>query len=688
MTAYADLEIGLYRRDADSYTVEMRFSQPDSDADIRLLSGIAAAQIDFDTLRTFSLDSTRYGQVLADSLFADSEVRGAFDKAYAGAQASNVPLRLRLFIGLNAPELHSIRWETLRNPQNNTPLLTGEQIIFSRYLSSQDWRPVHLRAQADLNALIVIANPASLTDYQLAPVDVEAELARARQGLSSIKASELTAKGEATLNNLSARLRDGCDILYLVCHGTLVKGEPHLWLEDDLGNIARATGSELVTRLIELQERPRLVVLASCQSAGSGDEARTDDEGALAALGPRLAEAGIPAVLAMQGNITMQTVSQFMPSFFEELQRDGQIDRAMAVARGAVRERWDWWMPVLFMRLKSGRLWYTPGFAKDQRGLEKWPALIGHIRRGRCTPILGPGLTEWLLGTRRQIAQRWAKTYNFPMSPRDQEDLPQVAQYLAVHQDQMFPREELVAYLHQELLSRYGHDMPTTLRDDDAPLEALITAVEIQSQAGDPAAPFQVLAGLPLPIYITTGVSNLLAAVLAAANKEPKVELCRWNEDVELLPSIYDDDPNYRPDAQHPLVYHLFGHLREPNSLVLTEDDYFDYLIGVTGNKDLIPAVVRRALADTALLFIGFQMDDWNFRVLYRSIMSQEGGRRRSRYAHVAVQIDPEEGRIMEPERARHYLETYFQDADISIYWGSAEDFVKELQHHWEASNS
>jgi hypothetical protein len=44
------------------------------------------------------------------------------------------------------------------------------------------------------------------------------------------------------------------------------------------------------------------------------------------------------------------------------------------------------------------------------------------------------------------------------------------------------------------------------------------------------------------------------------------------------------------------------------------------------------------------------------------------------------VQIDPEEGRTLEPEGARRYLETYFKDADISIYWGSVEDFVIELQ--------
>ena len=74
-------------------------------------------------------------------------------------------------------------------------------------------------------------------------------------------------------------------------------------------------------------------------------------------------------------------------------------------------------------------------------------------------------------------------------------------------------------------------------------------------------------------------------------------------------------------------------------------------------------------------------MDDWNFRVLFRSILSQQGGgAARDRYAHIAAQIEPEEGRLLEPERARRYLEKYFsKGADISLYWGSADDFVQEL---------
>jgi hypothetical protein len=139
-------------------------------------------------------------------------------------------------------------------------------------------------------------------------------------------------------------------------------------------------------------------------------------------------------------------------------------------------------------------------------------------------------------------------------------------------------------------------------------------------------------------------------------------------------------DPNYQPTAKEPLVFHLFGRFQEPESLLLTEDDYFDYMIGVTKNRKLIPGKVLRALTDSALLFLGFQLDEWNFRVLFRVLMSQEGEKRRKNYAQVPAQIDPEEVRNLDAEGARRYLETYFQHGNISIYWGSPEDFLKELQ--------
>jgi len=277
----------------------------------------------------------------------------AFSEARSAAQALGVGLQIRLAIELSARELHGVHWELLLDPRDGSYLFAGEEILFSRYLSSLDWQPISLRPKAEIKALVVIANPVNLAQFGLAPVDVRGELTRAQASLAGVGVTTCASGGTATLNDLSAHLRDGGhDILYLVCHGSVVEGEPWLWMEDERGGVARVRGAELVARLKELRRRPRLVVLASCQSAGSGS-----DRQALVSLGPRLAGAGIPAVVAMQGSVSMETVARFMPVFFRELLRDGQVDRAMAVARGTLPDRADFWMPVLFMRLKSGRIW-------------------------------------------------------------------------------------------------------------------------------------------------------------------------------------------------------------------------------------------------------------------------------------------------------------------------------------------
>jgi hypothetical protein len=712
-TTYANLEIGLYRQDADSYAVELRFHRPDDQADRAPVRGLA--RFDFDDLREVILQPEIYGQRLGQSLFADPAVLGEFNAARAVAEASDRPLRLRLFIDRSAPELHNLRWETLRDPRDDSWLLTNERLLFSRFLPSSDWRPVRLRPRGDLRALVAIANPVDLADSErphvvagqrLVPLDVVGELGRARQALGTMVEEELVSDPDVptrvTLTRLLDALRGGYDILYLVCHGALVARAdppgPYLWLEREDGAVARVPGRALVERLKDLDPslRPRLIVLASCQSAGRGIDAVSADKGALAAIGPRLAqEAGIPAVLAMQGDVYMDTVAHFMPVFFEQLGTHGQIDGAMAVARSVVLDRSDWWVPALFLRLRGGRIWYVPGFGVDEErpGYDRWPALLGSIRNQKCTPILGPGLIDFLFGSQREVAHRWAESEHYPLMPHSRESLPQVAQYLATSQDQDYPRGKLLRHACDELRRRYGDHLTDEQRTVDlnrlpdrqcaAHLNELISAIGARRREQDPFEPHRVLAALPFEVYITTNPDDLLAEALRAQDdRQPVVEICRWKEGLGL-PSIYDAEPRYRPSFQRPLVYHLFGHLEEPESLILTEDDYFDYLMWVNRTEAQIPTVVTTAWSANALLFLGFQMEDWNFRVLFRSILNEDRRYRRRRHKSVAVQIMPEEGTLL-PARARGYLEDYFRDADMGMYWGSADDFIRELGQRWQ----
>lgn len=674
MAKYADLEIGLHGRGELRFKVEFRYRPPDSAAESRLGDGLAT--IDIDDLEQQISDAEAYGKMLTESLFADPNVRTSYFQARASAESLEAQLRIRLYIHPDVSELHSVRWETLRDPQDGSQLCTNENLLFSRYVSTPECRPVRLRLKSQLRALIAVANPSDLADYNLAPIEVGTEIEITQRGMGNIPVKSLPEPGSdrpTTLNTLIDLLRENeSDILCLMCHGTLVEDEPWLYLEDEDGKVTRVSGNTFVERILELVERPSLILLLSCQSAGSSTGK------ALTALGPHLAEVGIPAVIAMQGNISLDTIAEFLPVFFKELQRDGAIDRSMTVARGAVRQRPDSWMPVLYMRLDKGSIW--SGFT-DPGTFRKWPSLISFILKGNCTPILGPGLVDPIIGSHREIAQRWAEDFHYPMFPHERGSLPQVAQFLSVDQYAFFPRDLLERYLRSQIQKRFHTELPKELLNNRTSIDELITTLGINRRKRISWDAYRVLASLPVSVYITANYNNLLESALEEVGRIPRELISPWNDDVNMREPMYAQYEDYDPTPENPLVYHLFGRLSDPDSVVLTEDDYFKYLIGVTKNSALIPTSVQEALTNKALLFLGFRLDDWNFRVLYHSLLAFEGEAvrkyKQKQFVHISVQIEPEG--IEEPESARRYLENYFREENIDLYWGSTEDFVKEL---------
>jgi tetratricopeptide (TPR) repeat protein len=357
MTSYADLEISLHKRSDDVYTVEGRFTSPDNSAEISLgAKEPITLPLDLIQLQDCLPDMQAYGKLLGQALFVP-EVNKLF--LYAQAAAGAEPLRFRLMIGPTAPELHGLHWETLVHPLDGTLLAANQNILFSRYLSGENWTAVELTPRKQVRALVAISGPENLADYKLSTIDVERETELARASLRGIETTFLPSEGRrCSLVNLAERLREDYDILYLVAHGSLVNGIPYLWLEDEAGQVQRVTGKELAEQVRGVSIQPRLVILASCESAGKAAEDSNDSQ-ALSALGPLLAGAGVPAVIAMQGKISMASVSRMMPVFFDELLEDGLVDRALAAARCVLLadEAHDIWMPVLFSRLQTGALW-------------------------------------------------------------------------------------------------------------------------------------------------------------------------------------------------------------------------------------------------------------------------------------------------------------------------------------------
>jgi hypothetical protein len=691
MQGYCELEVSVDAVGEAQYRVHSRFRRPGDDQTERTRS--EAVAIDLPGLDALRDDDAGYGRSLGAALFGTTEVGRKLTEARAVAGAAD-GLRLRLAIDSAAESLHGIRWELLRDPAADAPLATRSDLLFSRYLANPNVRPSIPPPRAEVRALIAIANPVDLESFDLAPIDAAGELAAAKQALAGIYVEALAAPGEATLERIVAKLGEGFDILYLVCHGAVRGGRPLLWLDDGEGLSARVSGVDFARAFDEMAMRPRLVVLASCQSAGTGGT-RTRDGGALAALGPRLAHVGVPAVLAMQGNITVETARAFMPKFFAELVRDGQVDRAMSAARALVGQAPDWWAPALFMRLESGRLWIGQGAHRQVLDFDRWPALVAEITADpcNCIPVLGPGLPESLFGSLRDIAARMALQHDFALSPDGREDLAQVSQYLAYRQSGKFARAALATFLKNELLKRQAARVPQAMRDqppETLRLDALISAIGTALRAENPDNLHSRLARCPFPIYVTTGRDNLLRDALLAEGKRPRSLIARWRRFDGIPAERFYAEPGFTPTVRDPVVLHVFGNLEHPDTLVVSQDDYFDFLVGITqrqANTDApgLPHFLSSQLASSGLLFLGFQVHDWDFRILYRTIRLHEGMQSRlddedADLTRVAVQIDPEEGASIEPRGARRYLEEFFRKTtETAIVWGSTEAFVAEL---------
>jgi CHAT domain/SIR2-like domain len=701
----AELEVSLHRRDGLGWTTEVRVNDPAID---ELKTSEGNIDLDLQQLEALEADTAGYAQYLTQALFADEVVSSGLAEARRAATRARRSLRVRLRVGRSAPDLHRVRWELLRDPDRlDASLATQESVVFSRYLESRDYRHVEIRPGEALQALVAVAGPPedSLEPYEIdersfAPVDVQGEIARAEKALVGSEVTTLGGKEPVTLERLIEGLRAGPDILYLVCHGYVkTSGQdrgPRLLLQGEDGKATHVDGRELVTRMRELTELPRLVVLASCMSASS----MTADAGALAAVGPELAAIGVPAVLAMQDNVTMETVEKMMPVFFARLREQPEIDRALAIARATLQDRPDWWVPVLFMRLKSGRVWYQPGFAG---GVDHWSMLLDQIEAGNLTPVLGPGLNDQIIGSRRELARSWAQDKKIPIpSPRD-EDLPQVAQYIAKLWDENYLRLSLRKALGSRLLDNFRPALTQKLGDEAfGRLEERVTRkgagdpealLELVSTVGrirrddDPYEPYKILASLGLPLYVTTEPSGLLADAIAGPERKPVSESFRWTDREGVWERMSLEKPAAtRGSEQEPLLFSLFGDLRIPGSVVLSEDDYFEFLTTFSDSstrRELIPSQVVEALVHRPLLLVGFRIDDWDFRVLFRAIRSLQGARA-SHSSGVAVQLDPEASSQQDAERVKGYFQKYFQQ-DFNIYWGSTATFLRELAVRKEA---
>lgn len=373
---YTDIEIHILGGSNGVYPVHANLSDGASFA--------GEFRPDRSVLLAAEQDAETYSECLSRALFA-----GNIDKAYFRAQTvaevnTQGRLRLRLWIDNAAAELQALRWEHLCYWRDNVPyrLATSTNHPFSRYfgLSAADPEPL---VTTPLRMLAVFANPRNLPEYNLSPLAVEAEISNLLEAFRNVPNSTMTLTllpGQSFISDeLHRRLSDagvhlesgfaGLDrllellsrqpdyhIVHFLGHGGYNQRHKQfgLFFEDDMGNVEQVRERELATGLQETGRLPHLIFLAACESAKRLPEIANPFVG----IAPRLLQAGVPAVVAMQDTISVPAASKLTRVFYRSLFDSGLVDKAMNQARSALArdDVLESAIPVLFTRLKSGRL--------------------------------------------------------------------------------------------------------------------------------------------------------------------------------------------------------------------------------------------------------------------------------------------------------------------------------------------
>ena len=311
----------------------------------------------------------------------------------------------------------------------------------------------------------------------------------------------------------------------------------------------------------------------------------------------------------------------------------------------------------------------------DREKEATWTDLLYSIKEKKCIPFIGQEASLQWLNELKDLSSNWAKEYQYPLNNIN--DLSSVSNFLAIENgNNIVPKNDL-----SRILSK--------IKPPDF------------SQEEYDNTPYSVPSKLPLPIYITTNYDHFMEAALISRGRQPVSDFCRWNEyllkeevyaDLSRnfskgifsigetnLNSVLDQGSEYRPTVERPLVYHLYGDIAAPASMVLTEKDYFDFVINLNKNdgKTFLNPFIYRIITSTQLLLIGYTLKELFFRILLKSL---------SEKSHLSnnVIVLPIMSTIENNNRAEEYFTKYIKDMfNADPFWIDINDFSKELRSRW-----
>lgn len=289
-----------------------------------------------------------FGQKLFRALFTD-EIRAAYLSGHNDAVRHGKGLRVKL--ALDAPELANYPWEFLYDPSANQFLALFEDTPILRYVELA--RPVlPLTVSPPLRMLALASSP---QDYP--PLDLAKErrnLARALQQLIDAGLVELDWLPAATLEALREQLlKRAYHIFHFFGHGGFdAANQDGVLIFEHPNQYAHRVSGERLAVILGNHRTLRLAALNACEGA------RTSEQDPFAGAAMTLVQTGnLPAVIAMQFEISDDAAIDFASGFYAALATGRPVDAAVSQGRQAIFASGndvEWSAPVLYLRAADG----------------------------------------------------------------------------------------------------------------------------------------------------------------------------------------------------------------------------------------------------------------------------------------------------------------------------------------------
>lgn len=361
------------------------------------------------------------GLNLYSILFADDKIREKFNETYQNfvkeyeeskreKPEEDPPLRMRLKLIFKKPaeSLGRLPWEFLFIPpgkdrdMDDGVFFSGQktELILTRFVP--DLKLPYEIKQEKLRILIVV----SRAEVGMGRIE-EKETEELVQQIQGIPKAELTVLSDPTYTTLSQHIETDIKphILHFIGHGKpgelAIFKDPH---EDDYDfdedePQVRWISSQQFRALFN-RHKPRLIFLHACKGAAP------DSNEGFNSTARDLVYADIPAVVAMQYNISNRDAGVFARKFYEELGKGSDIDEAVKAGRmelGNVFPRWEhprFGTPVVYLQTEKAIVMSAPDEPKpvvEEVVAEPTPAaesaVAGMVTTGRSAAA---GLSEGL----------------------------------------------------------------------------------------------------------------------------------------------------------------------------------------------------------------------------------------------------------------------------------------------------